>query len=548
MTRDLIYAAKSTKDPRGSIGTQVAQCAEAIRAEGREPYGRPYRDEAASAYHGNRGADLAAVMAEAERLRAAGDEVNLWVQHSDRTARGDGVEARHVVEVMLWALKQGVQVHSLQDAATFQDLLYSVVTGQRNHEDSARKAKATADGHARRRAKGGYHGGPEPFGLSYPRDEGGRTQPWLALVHSQHAPTVARMGRLVLDGKGINAVARILNAEGVPTAQAGKRWHGGTVRRIVTNPIYAGMAKDGTKLAHRPIIGPEDFARIQLLLAGRARAGSDRGGRRTSQPALFTNGHLRCGRCGGAMGYRSKPNRRSTWERYVCTEHEHAAERCAQMPVPVRGLETAVLEAFMRRAASRSATLADWQAVHAADLAHVSSLREDAERQAAKAAAAVGRVKADYTSGEITAAEWRELRGELTEAQTAADAQVARLGAREAEVAVRADSGVHDAFTEAMQALGHAADQALRHELPMEGVREALRRLFPSPSWHEADGRAWVQLGEPAPEVVALLVDDELEGAAGAPILDRLAASSTTGALGLTSAPVVAPIQVELER
>jgi hypothetical protein len=553
MIRDLSYAAKSTKDPKGSTERQLARIAAAIAAEGREPYGRAYVDEGATAFHGNRGADLAAVMAEAERLTAAGDQVSLWVDHSDRTSRGDGVEARHTVEMMLWALKAGVQLRSVRDPDTFRSLSAAANTGDRNHGDGKVKGERVAEGHAERRAAGGYHGGPPAYGLRYPVDPDQptrrigekiipNTRPWLPLEHHpEQAPVVVIMHRLVAEGLGINAIAARLNADGYQTMH-GARWRGGSVRAILRNPIYAARAKDGSALAHAPIVDPETWQRTLATLQARA-VGPAKGGRPTAQPALFLNGHLRCGICGDAMGYRAKANRRSLWERYVCTRREHDSSACEQTPVDVHAVEGAVLEAFRQRAMTRSSALAEWQAVYEADLAHVVSLRKGAEQEAAKAAAAMARVKGDYKAGEISAADWRELRGELQAELAAAASHAERMRGREDTVRVRASGEVHDAFSEAMTALGHAADRALRGEVALEGVREALRTLFPAPVYR--DGR--VDLGEPAAEYVALLVDDELEGAAGEPILDRLKASAATGALGLTSAPVIAPIPVDLE-
>ena len=54
-----------------------------------------------------------------------------------------GSSARHAVEIGLWALKNDVTVRTVQDPETFRDLLYAVVTGQRNHEDSRRKGLAS---------------------------------------------------------------------------------------------------------------------------------------------------------------------------------------------------------------------------------------------------------------------------------------------------------------------------------------------------------------------------------------------------------------------
>src|SRR4051812_22334564 len=106
----VIYAAKSTADVRGSIPDQIADCRALARGTSMalEVVGE-YSDEAASAYKGNRGAGLVRALQHAEREGAT-----LIVQHSDRLARGDGDQARHLVELVLWARKAGVTLRSVQ--------------------------------------------------------------------------------------------------------------------------------------------------------------------------------------------------------------------------------------------------------------------------------------------------------------------------------------------------------------------------------------------------------------------------------------------------
>ncbi len=151
----VVYAAKSTEDRRGSIPDQLQACRAAI---GREP-GRSviaeYSDEAVSAFTRSRGEGLSEAMRHVEELARDGGAAELWALHSDRLARGDGRAARHAVEIALWALKKDVAVRTVQDPETFRDLLYAVVTGQRNHEDSRRKGLASAAGRRRAVERGG---------------------------------------------------------------------------------------------------------------------------------------------------------------------------------------------------------------------------------------------------------------------------------------------------------------------------------------------------------------------------------------------------------
>ena len=139
MTAAVIYAAKSTADEHGSIPTQLADGRTLAEREGMTVVAE-YSDEAASAYKGDRGPGLARALAECERLGAT-----LIVQHSDRLARGDGKQARHLVEIALWALKarpdDPLGAGRRRPSATCST---RSSPGERNHEDSARKSEGDA--------------------------------------------------------------------------------------------------------------------------------------------------------------------------------------------------------------------------------------------------------------------------------------------------------------------------------------------------------------------------------------------------------------------
>jgi hypothetical protein len=140
------------------LGTQVADCVGAIEVLGGRQVVGVFEDEASSAFSRSRGDGLESAMRLCERLAQDPGACELWVQHSDRLARGDGRIARHVVEIALWALKASVAVRCVQDADTFRDLLHAVVIGERNHEDSRRKGAASAAGIRRALLRGEYCG------------------------------------------------------------------------------------------------------------------------------------------------------------------------------------------------------------------------------------------------------------------------------------------------------------------------------------------------------------------------------------------------------
>ena len=93
-----------------------------------------YQDEAASAWSGDRGARSCrgTRLALAERVAPS----VVVVQHSDRLARGDARQAQHLVEIVLWAVKSGVTIRSVQDdhfAEESTSLLMGALDGAAEH-------------------------------------------------------------------------------------------------------------------------------------------------------------------------------------------------------------------------------------------------------------------------------------------------------------------------------------------------------------------------------------------------------------------------------
>jgi DNA invertase Pin-like site-specific DNA recombinase len=117
-----------------------------------------YADEAQSGWLADRGPQLAAAMAHAEEIAPCA----LVVQHSDRLARGDGVQARHLVEPLWWGQAHGVELRSKEDDSTFTNPLLTFAMGERNAEDSRRKSAAVKGGMQRATARGQHAGGPRP--------------------------------------------------------------------------------------------------------------------------------------------------------------------------------------------------------------------------------------------------------------------------------------------------------------------------------------------------------------------------------------------------
>jgi DNA invertase Pin-like site-specific DNA recombinase len=90
---------------------------------------------------------------------------------------------------------------------------------------------------------------------------------------------------------------------------AGKQWTSRTALRRLTNPTYAGRRPDGEPGMHAPIVAPELFERVQMLVQGRRmRTPTKRSERGTDEQTAIEQldpfrlrGLLTCGACGKVM-------------------------------------------------------------------------------------------------------------------------------------------------------------------------------------------------------------------------------------------------------
>ena len=273
----------------------------------------------------------------------------LIVQHCDRLARGDAKQARHLIEVVLWAIKHDVELHSAQDpemlAGGELQLLMGAIGGMRNHQDSKRKSAAVQGGMKRRAQRGRLNGGPRPLGYRWEHDPDGDGRH--LVIDEAEAVTVRRIYSEYVAGNGQRQIARGLIADGI-TAQRGGTWHQGTIAKILASPLYGGRIPFNDEVLageHEPIVDPSvwDEAR-QLREALKRTPGKGRGRYPTGQ-YLFRKGHLRCGTCGDAMVPTTKATRTPgrLYEAYSCFGRMRlGTDHCSQGPIRPALIDSAV--------------------------------------------------------------------------------------------------------------------------------------------------------------------------------------------------------------
>ncbi len=484
----VLYAAKSTKDERESIPDQLREDHEWAETQGLEVLAG-YYEEDVSAYKGDRGEELANAMQHAEMSGAT-----LVVQHSDRLARGDAMQARHLVEVALWALKAGVRIHCIQDPSTFENLVMAAVMGERNTEDSRRKAAAVKAGLARRRRRGLYTGGRANFGYLHRRNEDDERE---LVVNAALAPFAARIYGESLVGASDVAIAQGLTADGV-LAPNGGAWSALTVRAILMNPIYAGLIRDGEELLegrHEAIVDRKTWEQAQALR--KAKAATHKRGRPSAGKHLFRKGFLKCGICGGSMAPRTRQYQDGTiHETYRCYGRLRDPGACSAAAIPRATVDDAVYAYFQGLEVDVEATKEQLAGARERKLAKTRELVDAAEQEAQEAQAGLARVKRNYVSAEITAAEWRELRAELEPEAAAAQAEARRLGEQLADA--EAQTALSEVTAELLAQLSEVRAAVAGEVADAEGaaaVRAVLMRLFDGFVLHE---------GQPAGETGGL--------------------------------------------
>jgi len=473
----ILYAAKSTKDERGSNKTQLADGRAFAECNGLTVEGE-YADEDASAYHGNRGPELEAALDHAERIGAC-----IVVQHSDRLARGDGVHARHLVQLVLDAKARGVRLRSKEDDSSLENVVMAAVMGERNTEDSRRKGAAVRAGMERKRQRGEYIG-HRPYGYRWERNADDIR---VIVPDPAEAAIIRRIFAEYLAGRSQKAISRDLSRDKVPSHRGGQ-WHPGTVRLILARPLYAGWIPDGAdgvlEGKHEPIIDREDWEKVAELRKAKARTHGR--GRPVAGRHIFRKGFLRCGICGESMIPRTTPNRASPpRETYECYGHWRDVETCSMMPVQRADIDSAVLAYFEQVGLDLNATRDQLRSALNQKLDEARALLAAAERDAASAAQRLARVKRDYTNGDLTAPEWRGLRAELEPEATAAEAEVERL--RKAVAAHQADTALDEAEAEVaalLDSIRSTVTGNVKDNAGIQAVSATLLRLFDHFTYH----------------------------------------------------------------
>jgi DNA invertase Pin-like site-specific DNA recombinase len=316
MERCVIYArcsAQKQADRDLSIPAQLDAARARAAAEGWEVV-REYIDEAESARTADRPA-FQRMIADARRKPRPFDVIIVWKFSRFARDRYDSVVYKRTLQ------KHGVRLLSLNEHIDDgpSGMLMEAIFEALDEHYSASLAVDTKRGMRKNASLGFHNGGVTPTGYRIERT-GNETSPKGILVPDpEYAPIIRRIVTDYLDGLGAKAVAVSLNDEGLRTRR-GKLWTTQAILSILRNETYAGVRTWGTKArggppgtdaepvrvvgAHEALIEPEDYARIQALLAARSRT---RIHPRRLGSGYLLSGLLVCGACGAKyIGHAAK--------------------------------------------------------------------------------------------------------------------------------------------------------------------------------------------------------------------------------------------------
>ncbi|RLU85015.1 hypothetical protein CTZ27_27120 [Streptomyces griseocarneus] len=215
------------------------------------------------------------------------------------------------------------------DSSRPRDRKWIIQRAEDAREHSERLAYNVKRTKERQRREGRWLG-RAPFGLIC---DGARklrpdTEPWVSSAVSRRTysrwDVLSRIFHMIADGKSTRAVARELNAEGIPAPRTGRidpairpSWRGSTIKYMIDNLAYEGWLTESSDGRRKPTAWRDDEGQrvrvaghgvelIPAALAARARrslhgTGATPKDPGKGRPKLLLTGLLRCEACGSGM-------------------------------------------------------------------------------------------------------------------------------------------------------------------------------------------------------------------------------------------------------
>ncbi|MEE2001651.1 recombinase family protein [Alkalimonas sp. MEB108] len=256
-----------------------------------------YFDEGLSGFHGvNRSKGDLSILLERVQSGAIPQGTYLLIEETSRLTRENALEAISLIQSLVSAglvivtLDDGLRYSRENLTTDFHNLLALILRLQRGHDESKVKSMRAKDVWLAKRQQASEGKAPSmrrPFWL----DKEGRL--------NERAEVVREVFRLQTEElKGSQAIARELNARGIPSANGRSKWRAEGISHLLRNEAVIGVFHDLTNdrrlSIYEPAISLSQFNEAQQILTGRR---TSRGS--TGEWLSALNGIVKCGTCGG---------------------------------------------------------------------------------------------------------------------------------------------------------------------------------------------------------------------------------------------------------
>jgi site-specific DNA recombinase len=225
-------------------------------------------------------------------------------------------------------------------------------------QEESERTKARMSAAHELRAQQGRPAGPAPYGYVSRLGEDRRPE-WV--IDEPEARVVRLIADRLVAGYSLNAIRDELDDAGEAPPR-GARWHGHTVRAVVSTPSVAGLRQyrgEVVGAARWPaIVPPEHWSKVMRALGSATvtdAAGKtysvERKRQRKGRRWLLSGGLIRCGRCGGQMGVAltTALKNQAQPHMYRCVSRAIMPDNCGSTCVsPAAVVEAIVVEAVLR--------------------------------------------------------------------------------------------------------------------------------------------------------------------------------------------------------
>lgn len=173
------------------------------------------------------------------------------------------------------------------------------------------------------------------------------------LAAESEADRVRQMFAMAAEGKKPAEIATFANDHSWRTKErtskngrvtGGNRWTARQVLAVLSNPVYAGLIRDGDKTRqgrHEPLIEQELFGQVREIIASRRTSSRKRESTAVEWPL---RGILRCGQCGRPLSPSVSGYKQLRYRYYRCRSDAGGQPACKGVSLPAHEIETFVIQ------------------------------------------------------------------------------------------------------------------------------------------------------------------------------------------------------------